>query len=164
MQERQGKSKRRVAGTPAPARSDSDRGPVRNLGPAHDLGFHDALEADHEGGHAERHIASLRQGHHLLVAGSNELFELRVDILFIPAELLEILDPLEVGDDDTAGVGQDIRHHRDAFVGLGIMTKSAMKTFIKGEISEFKNYMKQVQENTKNALSSMEKMLKTLGK
>lgn len=47
---------------------------------------------------------------------------------------------------------------------LGIMTKSAMKTFIKGEISEFKNYMKQVQENTKNALSSMEKMLKTLGK
>lgn len=47
---------------------------------------------------------------------------------------------------------------------FGIMTKSAMKAFIKDEISEYKNYLKQVQENSKNTLSNMEKMLKSLGK
>ena len=49
---------------------------------------------------------------------------LALDLLERPAEVLEVLDPLEIADDDAAGIGQDVGHDRDAagvedLVGLG---------------------------------------------
>ena len=38
--------------------------------------------------------------------------ELLVDLALVPAEVLEVLDPLEVGDDDAAGVGHHVGDRR----------------------------------------------------
>src|SRR5262250_3034449 len=44
-----------------------------------------------------------------LVEGpSNDVVELRVDLLLLPEEGLEILDPLEVGHDHATRVGEDV--------------------------------------------------------
>ena len=42
--------------------------------------------------------------------------ELAVHLTLVPAEVLKVLDPLEVGDDDPAGVRHHVGNHVDALV------------------------------------------------
>ena len=43
----------------------------------------------------------------------HNLYQLFADMAFLPTELLQVLGPLELGDDDPAGVDQYVRHDPD---------------------------------------------------
>jgi hypothetical protein len=76
-------------------------------GSAHPADGHD------ERGRAQRHpvlAADPRQGG---VRLAHVAVQLAVHPLLVPGELLDVLDPLEVGHGDAAGIGVDVRQHRD---------------------------------------------------
>src|ERR1051325_9647034 len=53
----------------------------------------------------------------------DHVVQLGVDLLLFPEEGLQVLHPLEVGDDHTSGVGDDVRHQKDPSVvedGIGV--------------------------------------------
>src|SRR5262249_8424705 len=85
----------------------------------------DALETDGVSGGAEIHFALARIVLHQGVGALHAAFELGLDLLEIPALGALVLQPLVVGDDDTAGVDQDVGQDVDTAIdedllGLGI--------------------------------------------
>jgi len=51
-----------------------------------------------------------------------------VDQRLVPKEALTILDPLEIGDGDAAGIGQDIGDHEDLLVGENFVGQHGGRT------------------------------------
>src|SRR5215212_4131909 len=72
-------------------------------------GLHHALDAQLVRRHPQRDVVLLGTLVHRLVGLAHDLAEAVVDVLLVPAEMLEVLHPLEVGDDDAAGVGHHVR-------------------------------------------------------
>src|SRR5688500_13557303 len=72
-----------------------------------------ALEGDVEGGFAGLGEIAIDAVHEVPECGHQADFELLDDAWEGPAELLDVLRPLEVGDRDTAGVHEDVRQHDD---------------------------------------------------
>jgi hypothetical protein len=50
---------------------------------------------------------------HAVEGGHHDRLEARVDLLFGPEQGAQVLDPLEIRDDDTARIGQDVWHDED---------------------------------------------------
>src|SRR5260221_7841516 len=64
----------------------------------------------------EPHVDALvhRCVENLVEGPSDHVVELGVDLLLLPEECLEVLHPLEVGDDHAAGVGDDVWDHENS--------------------------------------------------
>src|SRR5438876_5782026 len=84
-------------------------------GPPHAADGHD------EGGGAERHFALAHDARERRVGVAHVAVQLRVDLVLLPRELLDVLRPLEVGDGDAARVDVDVRQHGDAVVDQGLV-------------------------------------------
>ena len=54
-------------------------------------------------------------------AFDHDFLQALVDQLLVPEEALAVLHPLEVGDGDAAGVGQDIGDHEDFLLGENLV-------------------------------------------
>ncbi len=55
-----------------------------------------------------------------------------VDVVLIPEKFLQVLNPLEVGDGDTASIGEDVGDHQDAPLmknGIGVGSGGAVGSF-----------------------------------
>src|ERR1700722_7638873 len=72
------------------------------------LGGHDALDSDGHGGDAMGDFLGAGALEHGGEGALEEAEETVGDFGLAPEEVLEILDPLEVGDDDAAGVAEDV--------------------------------------------------------
>src|SRR5688500_17682767 len=75
-----------------------------------------ALDSDEIGGGA--HVDFFAAGHagDVDVGAEQDLLHSVIDLIFVPEEVLQVLYPLEVGDDHTARVGEDVRHQIDSAV------------------------------------------------
>src|SRR5919109_1480549 len=62
------------------------------------------------------HVAALVHGgvQDLVERARDDVVQLGVDLLLLPEEGLQVLHPLEVGDDHAAGVGDDVGDEEDA--------------------------------------------------
>jgi hypothetical protein len=56
-------------------------------------------------------------GHNIIETVHHDFFEPCVDKVFIPEEALTVLHPLEIGNGNAAGIGENIGDDEDAFVG-----------------------------------------------
>src|SRR5262249_37189070 len=86
---------------------------VSRMQPAPQLLLGDLLHAQAQSGGAHGHAALAGQAAYLVERLEHQLFQLVVDLLLAPQELLDVLDPLKVGDRDAAGVAQDVRDDED---------------------------------------------------
>ena len=91
---------------------------------AQDSGSADAGDRLHERGGAQRDALALGEVVHLAKGLDELVLFLALNLFERPAEVLEVLDPLEVADDDAAGIGEHVGDDRDAagvedLVGLG---------------------------------------------
>lgn len=71
------------------------------------------VDRDDEGGGAQVQTALVRCCPNCVVRALHHFAKLFVDPLVVPAELLDILNPLEIADGDAAGVGKNVRYHRN---------------------------------------------------
>ena len=99
-----------------PARRAYQRRPVTRTHAARGPG--DARDPDDERGFAEV-AAVARACRDVRVRLGHDLCELCVHLLLVPAELLDVLRPFEVGDGDSPGVGEDVGDHDDPGVVQG---------------------------------------------
>ena len=88
------------------------------------VALRDALHGQAVGGEPQGQLALLVQLPGLVERARDDRVEARVDLLLGPEVLLQALHPLEVRDDDPAGVGEDVGEDEDAslledLVGLG---------------------------------------------
>ena len=67
-------------------------------------------------GHAHARPDPLARLPRLLERARDDVVQLRVHLVLAPEVLLEPLHPLEVGDDDAAGVREHVGQHEDAAV------------------------------------------------
>jgi putative transcriptional regulator len=113
---------RRVLERPAPGRPPTPRPeharPVPTSGEdaAAQHGPGDAVDPLDEGGGSHVQAVLLGAGHHALEGVGQHVAEALVDLVQRPHVVLRALDPLEVGDGDAAGVGQDVGEDEDALV------------------------------------------------
>src|SRR5690349_12037254 len=89
-----------------------------------DAGAADAGDAEHERGDPQREALARGQFVDLVEGGDEAGLLLAADLVESPAEVLEVLDPLEVADDHAPRVGQDVGDDGDPalvedLVGLG---------------------------------------------
>ena len=75
-------------------------------------GIDDAADGEDVGGLAHGAGFGVADGGDFGVGVIEEALEARVDLVLLPEEGLQVLHPLEVGDDDAAGVGEDVRARR----------------------------------------------------
>src|SRR4051812_32487704 len=87
-----------IASESAERRSD----PAQDAGPPH------AVDRQHERGGPKADALAVSHVEDLLKALDHPAFFLALDLFERPSEVLEVLDPLEVADDDAPGVGQDV--------------------------------------------------------
>src|SRR5450759_707917 len=87
-----------------------------NLGCACDLVHGEGIGG---GAHRDLQLVGLRA--HLLVCPRHDVVEALVDLALLPEELLQVLDPLEIGDRHAARVGQDVGDQEHAFVGEDVI-------------------------------------------
>src|SRR5580698_7285108 len=73
----------------------------------------DALDRHQVRAEAERHMMPVGLVAHLPERLLEDLLEPDVDLVLLPEEGLQVLDPLEVRHRDATGVGEDVRNHRD---------------------------------------------------
>ncbi len=78
------------------------------------MGSADAGDRFHERSGAKGDPLSLCQLVHLAKGFDEPEFFFALDLFKGPAEVLKVLDPLEVADDHAAGVGEHVRDHHDA--------------------------------------------------
>ena len=79
--------------------------------PAHAPRFHYTANPELVGRDPHRPPARVCACGHPSVCTFHTCCEAVVDLVFIPAEVLQVLCPLEVGDDRPAGVGEDVGDH-----------------------------------------------------
>jgi len=85
-------------------------------------GGQDAFDGEHVGGGPEVGQVPVLEGLGQVVEGvDDDGFQFLVDALLVPVEALAILDPLEVGDGDPAGVGEDVGEDADVAVGQDVV-------------------------------------------
>src|SRR5690348_10027997 len=73
-----------------------------------------ALHGQRVGGGAHVDALVHRRVQDLVERARDHVVQLAVHLVLLPEEGLEVLDPLEVGHDHAAGVGDDVRHEEDA--------------------------------------------------
>src|ERR1700675_2764130 len=106
--------------TPPPTTMRSKLRPVTvwpvwlRVQPADLVGVGHAADAFHERGGAQVHVVFLRGIPHPCERAGHDLLQAGDDLALLPEVELEPLDPLEVGDDDAARVGEDIGDDDDA--------------------------------------------------
>src|SRR6266511_2922871 len=76
-------------------------------------GFYYAADAQHHRCLAHGDAVLLRHRRNVAVGAGDDAMQALVDLVFFPEVELEVLHPLEVGDDDAAGVGEDVRDEDD---------------------------------------------------
>ena len=64
--------------------------------------------------HTEGTVTFVDDVQQILEGLCHQLFKHIVDLFSVPGQLLDILNPLEIGDDDAAAVGVDVRDQSDA--------------------------------------------------
>ena len=82
------------------------------------LGGNDALDADGHSGDAMGDFLGSGALEHSGEGPLEDAEEAVGDFGFAPEEVLQVLDPFEVGDDDAAGVAKDVRDDEDFFPSL----------------------------------------------
>src|ERR1035441_290727 len=75
-----------------------------------------AIEGQHVGRDAVVDVVLFGVLNHRVETLVHDLLQAAVHQLFVPEETLAILHPLEIGDGDAAGVGQDVGDYEDVFV------------------------------------------------
>ena len=103
---------------------DGDRDRCDGSDSPQGVGAADARDGKVKGRSAHRDLQPPGQVVHLMEGRDQSFLFLAMNLLEGPAEMLEVLDPLEVADDDAPRVGQDIGHDGNAalaedLVGLG---------------------------------------------
>src|SRR5450756_245255 len=87
--------------------------------PAADLdGLTDTLDCDHVSGHPHRDLVCLVLGVHIVdtvECFGHDTVKLLIYFLLRPVVTVVVLNPLEVGDGDTAGVAQNVRDDKAPF-------------------------------------------------
>src|SRR5712691_7706046 len=76
----------------------------------------DAMHRDHVRGRAHVDLVLLRHVENVVERLDHDLLEARVDRRLAPEEVLEVLDPFEIGHRDAAGVAQDVGDEERALV------------------------------------------------
>src|SRR5450830_806869 len=88
--------------------------------PAADLdGLTDTLDCNHVSGHPHRDLVCLVLGVHIVDTVEclgHDTVKLLVDFLLRPVVTVVVLNPLEVGDGDTAGVAQNVRNDKSTIL------------------------------------------------
>ena len=74
----------------------------------------DTADADAEGGLPQGEVFTLGRLHHSACGPLHDAGQLLVDPLLFPTELLDVLSPLKIGDDDPSCVDQKVWQHEDA--------------------------------------------------
>src|SRR5437588_5231316 len=83
--------------------------------------LHHALDPQLVGRRAQRNVALAGLLADLAVRALDDLPQPLVYLVLLPAEVLEVLDPLEVGDDDPARVGHHVGDDVDAIIGQDVV-------------------------------------------
>src|SRR3954447_26019113 len=78
--------------------------------------LYDALDPELVRRDARRRVVCLRLLRHLGEPALDDLLEAAVHLVLVPAEVLEVLDPLEVGHDHAARVAEHVWRDVDALV------------------------------------------------
>src|SRR6266566_4266982 len=73
----------------------------------------DALNRESVRGGSHVDALVYRRVEDLVERARDHVMQLGVDLLLLPEEGLQVLHPLEVGNDHTTGVGEDVRDHED---------------------------------------------------
>ena len=73
----------------------------------------DSLDGNHVCSHTERYVLLLAESINFVKCGKHDLLKHLVNFIKIPGKVLDILNPLEVGDNNTACIGKDIRAYDD---------------------------------------------------
>src|SRR5436190_476171 len=79
-----------------------------------DRGFRDAMDGEAVGGEPHRDGPFCLRRPRLLEGARDDLVQPCVDLVLLPEVLLEALHPLEVRDDDAAGIREHVREHEHA--------------------------------------------------
>src|SRR2546426_5467804 len=80
--------------------------------PPDSVAFGDAADALHEGGRPQARAFLGTERPHAVEGARHDLLQPCRDLALAPEVVLEILDPLEIRDDDAAGVREDVGDHR----------------------------------------------------
>src|SRR5439155_3167157 len=90
------------------------RPPLIELGiePPDSVAFGDAADALHEGGRPQVRAFLGTERPHAVEGARHDLLQPCRDLALAPEVVLETLDPLEIRDDDAAGVREDVGDHR----------------------------------------------------
>ena len=74
----------------------------------------DSLDGNHVCSHTERYVLLLAESINFVKCGKHDLLKHLVNFIKIPGKVLDVLNPLEVGDNNTACIGKDIRAYDDS--------------------------------------------------